>query len=167
MRHKAARGRSRGNISPDDARRVRIDSILSSSFASLGLDARLREYTLKKTWAECVGKSVSRKASPARLIGKTLYCAVTTPPWMVELNFHKQSIIKKLNERLGAGAVTEIIFRLGDVPAQIPEPHVEAREPRALTEAERRFIEETAEGIKDERLKDLIKRVMEKAKSEG
>ncbi|MFQ5736130.1 MAG: DUF721 domain-containing protein [Thermodesulfobacteriota bacterium] len=151
---------------PKDPSKLRVDSILTSSFSSLKLDARLKEYKLKKAWTSCVGRSVAKKAAPVSLIGTTLFCAVTSSPWMAELNFHKARIIKKLNEALGEGTVKELVFRPGEV-AQEPDPGppAEKKPPRPLTEAEKRHIEETAEPVTDPALKDLIKRVMEKVKS--
>ncbi|GMR05348.1 MAG: DUF721 domain-containing protein [Thermodesulfobacteriota bacterium] len=165
MRGRGARRRPMRAKAPKDPSRLKIDSILSSSLTAIGLDIRLREYTLKKTWADCVGKAVAKRSAPIRLIGSTLWCAVSSAPWMTELNFHKQSIIEKLNDRLGKGSVTEIIFRPGKVAEPHEPPPVEVKPPRLLTDDERRFIAATAEPVKDETLKKLIKRLMEKSMS--
>lgn len=144
-----------------------MDFILGSSFSALGLAARLREYNVKKVWAECVGKAVAKKAAPSRLIGKTLYCIVSSAPWMTELNFQKPSIIKKLNERLCEEAVSGIVFKPGKVEAPEERPPETEEKPRELTGAERSFIDRNAEKIPDADLKDLVKRVMEKSKTRG
>lgn len=165
MTGRGAKRRPMRAKAPKDPSRLKIDSILSSSLTAIGLDIRLREYTLKKTWDECVGRAVSKRSMPIRLIGSTLWCAVSSAPWMTELSFHKQSIIEKLNERLGKGAVKEIIFRPGKVAEQHDPPPAEEKPPHVLTEDERRFIDATAEPVKDEKLKELIKRVIEKSMS--
>lgn len=164
----AGRGPRRRNIrghAPKDPARLKISSILSSSLPAIGLDIRLREYTLKKTWTECVGMAISKRAMPIRLIGSTLWCAVSSAPWMTELNFHKQSIIEKLNDALGEGAIADIIFRMGKVTQPQEEPAPEQKPFRGLTEDEKRFIAKTAEGVKDDKLRELIKRVIEKSKT--
>ncbi len=142
---------------------MRVDAILSSSFASLGLEARLREYRLKKAWAECVGDHISKRSTPTRLIGKTLYCTAASTSWMTELNFQRPSIIKKLNAILGSGAVAEIVFRLGEVALAQDPPDAQVQAPRDLSQDELSRIEKTAAPVKDPGLKELIKRAMEKS----
>lgn len=165
MTGRGARRRPMRGMAPKDPSRLKIGSIITSSLPAIGLDVRLREYTLKKTWAECVGKAVARRSMPIRLIGTTLWCVVSSAPWMTELSFHKQSIIEKLNNKLADGSVTEIIFRPGKVAAaEEPAPAVDSP-PHVLTTEERRFIEAAAEPVKDEKLKELIKRVIEKSMS--
>jgi len=154
----------RGNA-PKDPARLKISSILSSSLPAIGLDVRLKEYTIKKTWTECVGMAISKRAMPIRLIGTTLWCSVSSAPWMTELSFHKQSIIEKLNEALGAGSITDIVYRPGRV-VERRSPERLAKKPfRTLTEDELRFIDAAVEPVKDEKLKELIMRVIGKAKS--
>src|SRR5574340_1460406 len=74
-----------------------VSSILSDSFASLGINAKLKEHKVKKLWAECVGDNISQRSKPVKLIGTTLYCAVSSSPWMNELNFQKSEIMTRLN----------------------------------------------------------------------
>ena len=68
-----------------------------------------------------------------------------------------------LKETLGPGAITEIVFRAGQVKGR------KARKPevptRPLTPEEESFIEKTTGSIRDTRLKNLIERVMRMCKS--
>ncbi|MBI5491459.1 MAG: DUF721 domain-containing protein [Deltaproteobacteria bacterium] len=140
-----------------------IGAILGSSFSSLGIAGKLREHSIRKAWAGCVGENISRKAAPSRLIGTTLYCSVVSSPWMAELSFHKQSMIEKINEKLGYPAVSEIVFKLG--PVEPPkQAKVVAAPVKELSPSDREFIEKAASAIKDEGIKKAVKRAMEKAK---
>ncbi|MBI5887277.1 MAG: DUF721 domain-containing protein [Deltaproteobacteria bacterium] len=146
----------------------KISSVISKSYAHLGIEAKLREHHIKKTWAEAVGNLIAAKSSPSRLIGTTLYCVVSSAPWMSELSYQKPVIIARLNELLGkgvtpcVGAVTEIVFKPGKVASRAPKAAKAAH--RKLTHEEKEAIEETVKPVKDETLKALIKRAMEKAK---
>ncbi len=146
-----------------DPKSLQISSVLSSSFASLGIAAKIKEHHIKKAWTGCVGEKISKRAKPSKLIGKTLYCSVSSSPWMTELNYQKSVIISKINKELGENAVSEIILRIGPVESEArrPAPKKPARE---LTPEEKKFIEKIAEVIKDDALKALVKRVMQKAK---
>lgn len=145
------------------ARVSKIDTVLTS-FSNLGIPARIREYTVKKIWAGCVGPAISKKTSPVRLIGQTLYCSAASPAWLTELNYQKKDIIERINASIGEEAVAQIIFRIGKV---VPTPDKDASTgpSRALTDEEKGFIEKTAEPVPDEDLKALIKRAFEKSKT--
>jgi hypothetical protein len=140
-----------------------IGSILKTSFTSLGLKARLKEYDIRKAWACVVGKTISKRAHPLRLIGKTLHVTVSSSPWMTELKFLKTDIISKINERLGEETVTDIVFKAGSIKEK--SPVARENKVRPLSPEERVFIDGTVSGIKDERLRELIKRVLVKGKS--
>ncbi len=146
---------------------LKVDSILSASFPNLSIAAKLKEYKLIKAWKECVGPNIARRAMPTRLIGGTLHCAVSSSPWMTELNYQKREIIERLNRTLGESVVKEIILKVGQVvqmgpPAPPPPPSIK----RELTGDEREKIDAATKGIKDKGLKEILKRVMEKAKGE-
>ncbi|HEY4708006.1 MAG TPA: DUF721 domain-containing protein [Thermodesulfobacteriota bacterium] len=140
-----------------------ISSVLGATFPNLNLGAKLKEYRLKRLWPECVGKAIAKRASPERLIGTVLFCSVESSPWMTELNYQKAAIVAKLNALLGPETITEIVFRTGQVKgpkaARAPAPP-----PRPITPEEESFIEKTTQGIKDEKLKRLVSRVMRMGK---
>lgn len=163
MRDKGSPGGRRRDKQDKPGSSFHIGAILGSSFNSLGIASKLKEHSIRKVWAECVGKKISQKAAPSRLIGTTLYCSVTSSPWMAELGFHKQSIIEKINKKLGYTAISEVVFKLGAVEPP-KEAQAETIRKRELSAEERLAIEKAASGIKDEGLKNLIKKVMEKAK---
>ena len=165
----ARNGRHTGRFSNQSKKKTapdRLDSILGSSFASLGLAAKIKEHNLKKAWAGCVGDGIARRSAPERLIGTVLYCNVATSAWMTELAYQKTSIISKLNGILGGNAVTDIVFRIGTVAPYAAKTPTDAKTPaRELSPDEKRFIETTTSGIEDDRLKDAIKRAFSMSKS--
>lgn len=142
---------------------VRLDSVLSSSFAHLGIEAKIREHGIRKLWEECVGANISKRARPQKLIGTVLYCTVASSPWMSELNYQKTTIINKINKRSGERLITEIVFRIGAVSIRTPDAPPKDP-PGKITPEEKIFIEKATAGIKDGYLKDLIKRTFEKGK---
>lgn len=165
MTRRGPGGWRKGSSGKDPA--LKVDSILSASFPNLSIAAKLKEYKLIKAWKECVGPNIARRAMPTRLIGGTLHCAVSSSPWMTELNYQKREIIERLNRTLGESVVKEMILKVGQVvqvgpPAPLPLPSIR----RKLTVEEMKEIEEATKGIKDKGLKDVLKRIMEKARGE-
>ncbi len=143
----------------------RVDAIIGGSMSFPGLSSKIREYKVRKVWADTVGTAISRRAAPDRLIGKTLYCKVSTAPWMTELSYQKGAIMEGLNSRLGSIVITEIIFKHGHVPEPISHTKAAPAKARKLTAEQRRFIDETVSPVKDPGLRAAIKRALLKAKS--
>ncbi|MBI5238545.1 MAG: DUF721 domain-containing protein [Deltaproteobacteria bacterium] len=163
----ALRRRQWPNGSGPEKGPVRLGSIILNSYGALGIEAKVREHKIKKLWKEAAGPGLNAVSEPARLIGKTLYCAVSSPVWMTELSYRKKEIIGTLNDRLKGAFITDIIIRHGDVSNIYQEevPPATALKAAEVTEEQRRFIEETVEPVKDQELKEVIKRAMEKALS--
>ena len=146
------------NLSP-----VSVSDILTTSLASLGIAAKIKEYRVKKAWAECVGEVIAKNSSPINLIGKTLYCAVSSSTWMTELNYRREEILKRLNQKMGETVVSEIIFRIGSFKPTPSARRNAPEEKKQLSAAEKAFIEKTVSQIKDAELRDAIKKAMEEA----
>ncbi len=109
-----------------------------------------------------MGPQIAAKAQPDRLREDVLYVRVSTSVWMHELQFMKQDIIEKLNGTLGAAAVSQIRFFIGDVEARPVEPPAKVAPPdaAALMADERGYIEETLSVVADPELKAILRETM-------
>ena len=87
-----------------------------------------------RVWSDAVGAAIARRAEPVRLRGRTLMVAVSSAPWMQELNLLKRGIVTALNARLPRpliddihlvlteGRTAEIATRPTRPPAPCPAP---------------------------------------------
>lgn len=177
MVERSRKVRGSSSLRPSAGRRLRsgskgtpasIGSILSKLPSSASIEAKLKEYRIKKAWKEVVGEALSKRVSPTRLIGKTLYCAVSSSAWMAELNYQKGLLAAKVNAVLGEEAVKEIVLKIGKVEPQRPgRPLKDSTPRRELTGEERGLIEKAVKDIKDDSLREAVKRAMERAKESG
>lgn len=143
-----------------------VNSVLESSFSHLGLASKIKEYNIRKNWPSIVGEQVSRRVFPEKLINTTLYCRVSSAPWMAELNYQKNSIIENINIKLGGQVVTALVLKCGEVsPENKKRQTPVAVAPRPLGEDDKKFIEKTVSRISDPALRSAVKRAMEKAKA--
>lgn len=143
-----------------------IKNLLAASLPSIGIPARLKEYSILKSWSVCVGESIAKKCSPERLVEGVLHCSVVSAPWITELTYQKKDIAARVNRELGEPLVKDIIFRLGPVtqpPLPLKKRVTHAREVSGVELAE---IERTASVIKDEELRETVKRAMLMAREE-
>jgi predicted nucleic acid-binding Zn ribbon protein len=79
--------------------------------------ARLAEQSgkgraLAPVWNATVGPHISKQSRPHSLEGGTLVVTVASAEWAHTLSRQEASLREQLNTRLGAGAVSALVFRL-------------------------------------------------------
>ena len=136
-----------------------VKDILASSAPGLNIDALVRQYMIIKLWPECVGAHLAKNSAPTGLVNKTLNCAVSSSAWMSELNYRKNAIIDKLNSLLKQDAISAVIFRIGPLPAPASAP-LKPLPAHELSDNDREFIRKSTEPIKNDALRDAVRRAM-------
>lgn len=126
-----------------------LSGLMQESLADLGLADRLREAEIWRIWPEVVGSTLACRARPQRIINGTLTVAVSSAPWMQELRFMTAMMKEKLNTRLGAEVVREIILKSGRVDAPIAEAPEAETEVCPLTPQQLAWIETQSASIAD------------------
>ncbi len=69
--------------------------------------------TLAPVWDATVGPHIARHSRPHSLEGGTLVVTVASAEWAHTLSRQQASLLEQLNSRLGDGAVSTLVFRLG------------------------------------------------------
>jgi predicted nucleic acid-binding Zn ribbon protein len=77
-----------------------------------------------RVWDDAVGPQIARRAQPVRLRAGTLVVAVSSAPWMQELQLLKRTMRDQLNAHLPAPVITDLRFTLTTFsePPALPEP---------------------------------------------
>lgn len=110
-----------------------VGAVLEQSLKRLDLAPRLDEYGVWPIWRDVVGRTIARNAQPEKIRNGTLFVKVSSPVWMQELQFMKEMIAEKLNQRLQNNAVVKnIFFMVGRI--EETEPPVAAAETAAAEE---------------------------------
>ena len=123
---------------------------------------RFRLAEVLKIWEEAVGEGIASHAQPHALRRGTLTVICSGPQWMHQLYLMKEMIRERLNETAGKELVRDIRFRVGAVRGPEKAPVVPAP---PLSDEDRRWIEEVLSPLKDEGLRDALRRVLEKARA--
>lgn len=126
-----------------------LSSIIQENLTEMGLSERLRESEIWRIWPDVVGDALACRATPLRIINGTLTVAVSSAPWMQELRFMTAIMKEKLNNRLGAEVVRDIVLKSGRVIPQTAELPEEVHPIRQLTSIQAAQIEEEAAHIID------------------
>ena len=127
------------------------------------LSDRLPEYQIRRAWAALVGADMARRTQPQSLTNGCLHVVVDNSPWLHELTLRAA----ELTARLGAetNAVRSLRFTLGTLETE-PRLRSSRRERRAtaLTDDDRRDIDEAASAISDPALADVARRLLTTAR---
>ena len=93
-------------------------NILSGLSKRLGLESRLLELRLQRRWWGIVGEPMASHTWPAQIRFKKLYLIVRNSVWLQQLTFLKPALLAKLHADSGTEAVTDIVFRVGEIPGE-------------------------------------------------
>jgi len=108
IRRDTSRGRRRAGPTP-------LGEALGEFLKESGLAERIEEAAIVPEWDERVGEAIARVTRPTRVAQGTLFVAVRSSPWLMELNMMKGEIIRRLNAGRGRGRIEEIRFFLGEI----------------------------------------------------
>ncbi|MBX3236722.1 MAG: DUF721 domain-containing protein [Nitrospiraceae bacterium] len=99
----------RGYASLDD-----FGTILAGLAHRLGLESKLFEARLRRSWPELAGEAIAAHTRPDQIRFKKLYIYVQNSVWLQQLTFLKPVLLQKVNTLAGQPLVTDIVLRIGE-----------------------------------------------------
>jgi len=138
----------------------KLGTVLDKSLKRLELSPRLDEYGVWPIWNDVVGKPIARNAQPEKIRNGTLFVKVTSPVWMQQLQFMKEMIAGKLNQRLKSQIVKNIFFVIGRIDGDTNE--VKSKPATAqIHEPDNSQLDETfLESVNDPEIRQAFKRLL-------
>lgn len=141
-----------------DSQIAKLGEILEKSLKRLELSTKLAEYGVWPIWNETVGPTIARNAQPERIRHGTLFVKVTSPTWMQQLQYMKEMIREKLNQRLGSEVVKNLFFVIGKVETgPVGSPVKETSPTDQLSESQ--LDEAELRSIRDPEIRRALKRL--------
>ena len=140
-----------------DSQVDRLSAVLSQSLKRLDLSSRLDEYGVWPIWNDVVGKTIAKNAQPEKIRNGTLIVKVTSPVWMQQLQFMKEMIVEKLNQRLKNDTVKSVFFLVGKIDVtdvEIPAESTPANDPP------RQVNEEFLLSIEDPEIREAFRKLL-------
>lgn len=135
----------------------RLGDVLTQSLKRLELNARLEDYAIWPIWNEVVGAAIARNAQPEKIRNGTLFVKVSSPVWMQQLQFMKEMIADKLNEKLKNAPVKTLFFMVGRIEAPADEPATAAPATAAPRAVDSSFVD----SIDDAEIRDAFKKLLD------
>jgi len=142
-----------------DAQLERVGQVLDLSLKRLDLTPRLDEYRVWPIWNEVVGKIIANNAQPEKIRNGTLFVKVTSPVWMQQLQFMKELIAEKLNQRLKGELVKTIFFMVGRIDAPENESAPESTA-NLVNQSPRPIDEQFLQAIDDPEVREAFKKLL-------
>ena len=136
----------------------RAETVLGPMLKQLGIENGVRLERIRNDWTDIFEKSISPHMFPATLHEGELLLHVESPAWMQQLTYYKKEIIQKLSSY----AVTDVRFRLGRIKKKRQKQQAE-KPMRTLSSEEASFAASVVADIRDEELKDSIRKAIEKS----
>ena len=93
-----------------------VSSVLEGLARRLGLESKMLESRLRRNWVAMVGEPIASNTWPDQIRYKKLYLLVHNSVWLHQLTFLKPTLLHKLNSVDGGELVTDIVFRVGELP---------------------------------------------------
>ena len=100
-------------MSPARKRPSAIGDILAGVLRDTGVEQRIEQATIVPEWAALVGAQIAAVTTPQSVTADgTLFVAVTTNSWMMELSLMEPELLRVLNAKEGRVPVRRIRWLL-------------------------------------------------------
>ncbi len=146
-----------------DPQLERVGDVLNHSLKRLDLTPRLDEYGVWPIWNDVVGTAIANNAQPEKIRNGTLFVKVTSPVWLQQLQFMKEMITEKLNQRLKNEVVKTIFFMVGrvDISANRNDEALDAQAQLGQSNDPPRPVdEEFLQAIDDPDMREAFKKLL-------
>lgn len=150
-----------------DSHMEKLSAVLEKSLQRLELSARLTEYRVWPIWDEIVGPTIARNAQPEKIRHGTLFVKVSSPTWMQQLQYMKEMIAERLNQRLEKEVVKNIFFVVGKLDKRALQAAAQKPPASSSAPSESKPDEEPLAAIKDPELRRALKKLLRAAATKG
>jgi predicted nucleic acid-binding Zn ribbon protein len=93
-----------------------VGDLLAKYLNRSGLAPKVEAASVLGEWADRVGPQIAAVTQPLRVNEGTLFVAVSTSAWMMELNLMKGELMRHLNAGKGKGKLQQLVFVMGEGP---------------------------------------------------
>jgi predicted nucleic acid-binding Zn ribbon protein len=87
-----------------------VGDLLPRLLERRGLSAKVEAASVIPEWSDLVGPGIAAVTRPQRVSEGTLFVAVTTSAWLMELQMMKAELMRRLNAGKKTGRINHIVF---------------------------------------------------------
>jgi len=127
---------------------------------------RIKKYALWERWEDLVGKSIAAHARPHSWQKNVLVINVIHSTWMSELQYFREEILEKIRAEYPSVKISGLRFQMGrpeDFRTRVKHKPDPSRISTAdLSSAEMEFVDDTVRPIKDDTIRETVRRLISK-----
>ena len=97
---------------------IHIKSIISDVLKKYSKSKKSNLFIISDIWESAVGETIANDSRPFKIKGNELEVHVSGASWLQQLNYMRNDIIQKLNERLGEQVIEKIRFSIAHIPGK-------------------------------------------------
>jgi predicted nucleic acid-binding Zn ribbon protein len=90
-----------------------LTEALADIFKKAGASKLIEYSKIVLLWKDCVTPEIAKQTEAVKIRNRILYVETRSPVWAQELNFFKEDIKEKLNQKAGYQAINDIRFKAG------------------------------------------------------
>jgi predicted nucleic acid-binding Zn ribbon protein len=87
---------------------VHIGAALEKLISESPLQDRMLQHRIKSNWAACAGSLIAQHTQKLWFVRQTLYVEVNSDALKHELQYHRSTLIKNINQQIGQSYIHEI-----------------------------------------------------------
>jgi predicted nucleic acid-binding Zn ribbon protein len=87
-----------------------VGDLVARFLEKRGLAPKVEAASVLPEWPERVGPQIAAVTEPLRVSDGTLFVAVASSPWLMELTLMKGELMRRLNAGKGEGRIRQIVF---------------------------------------------------------
>lgn len=91
-----------------------VGSLVEGVLRTRGLSEAVDRASALSSWAERVGPEIARVSTPTGFDGATLFVAVRSSAWLMELEMLERGLLARLNEGRSSSRFQRIVFKLAE-----------------------------------------------------
>jgi predicted nucleic acid-binding Zn ribbon protein len=88
-----------------------VGDVIRKFLRQEGLETPLNEFRIVDAWKDVVGAGIANYTQQIYVKNQTLYVHLTSPVLRQELMMTRQILVRRLNEKVRAQVITDIVFR--------------------------------------------------------
>jgi hypothetical protein len=90
---------------------TKLDSALDQMFKAYRIQGKTNQTRIIALWEDLMGKTIASRTTKMFFKDKVLYVELSSAPLKQELTLAKEKIMTLLTDKVGAEAITDIVFR--------------------------------------------------------
>lgn len=87
-----------------------LTEVLRSFMRAEGLETPLNQYRVVQAWPQVMGDGIAHYTEEVFIKNQTLFVKITSSVLRNDLNLNRATLVKRLNEHVGAQVISDIHF---------------------------------------------------------